>query len=117
MVRVFTLPISMTSHQRLAAATPLHPITALVLPMLCTRYAQMTVPCLPSSQVRNHYHLRVFWMRLRLKDTPTLKLYQVYDYFVESVGMGSFKTNLQRWLEIQGLIADAKHLALKVSRF
>jgi len=24
----------------LAAATPLHPITALVLPMLCTRYAQ-----------------------------------------------------------------------------
>jgi len=38
----------------LAAATPLHPITALVLPMLCTR-PRMTVPCLPSS-VRNHYH-------------------------------------------------------------
>jgi len=39
MVRVFTLPVSMTSHQILAAATPLHPITALVLPMLY-RYAQ-----------------------------------------------------------------------------
>jgi len=81
MVRVLTLPISMTSHRRLAAATPLHPITTLVLPMLCTRYAQNDRSCLPSSQVRNHYHLRIFWMRLRLKDTlPTLKLYQVYDY-------------------------------------
>jgi len=72
----------------------------------------MTVPCLPSSQ-EEPLSFKNFWMRLRLKDTlPTLKLYQVYDYFVESVGMGlASRPNLQRWLEIQGLIADAKHLA------
>jgi len=51
----------------LAAATPLHPITALVLPMLCTRYAQNDRSLFTFLQVRNHYHLRIFWMRLRLK--------------------------------------------------
>jgi len=35
----------------------------------------------------------------------------VYDYFIEAVGMGlTSKPNFSRWVEVQGLIADAKHL-------
>jgi len=48
---------------------------------------RMTVPCLLSRE--NHYHLRILDEATVEGDTlPTLKLYQVYDYFVESVGMG-----------------------------
>lgn len=38
---------------------------------------------------------------------PTLKPYQLYDYFVESVTGLSSRINLQRWVEVQGLIEDA----------
>ena len=98
----------------LAAATPLHPITALVLPMLCTRYAQNDRSLFTFLTSEEPLSFKNFLDEATVEgDTlPTLKLYQVYDYFVESVGMGlASRPNLQRWLEIQGLIADAKHLA------
>jgi len=42
---------------------------------------------------------------------PTLKLDRVYDYFLESAGMGlASRPNLQRWVEIHDLIADSKSL-------
>ena len=42
---------------------------------------------------------------------PTLTLDQLYDYFIEAAGMGlASRPNLQRWVEIQDLIADANHL-------
>jgi hypothetical protein len=41
---------------------------------------------------------------------PTLKLHHLYDYFVESLGAGmGSRPGLQRWLEIQTLVADAQH--------
>lgn len=42
---------------------------------------------------------------------PSLKLERVYDYFIEAAGMGlASRPNLQRWVEIQDLINDAKRL-------
>jgi hypothetical protein len=42
---------------------------------------------------------------------PTLKLYRLYDYFVEAAGMSiPSRPQSQRWVEIQGRISDAKHL-------
>lgn len=96
----------------LAAATPLHPITMLVLPILCTRYAQNDRSLFTFLTSSEPYSFKNFLDEATVEGDalPTLKLHQVYDYFVESVGMGlASRPNLQRWLEIQGLIADAKH--------
>src|SRR5205085_86576 len=43
--------------------------------------------------------------------TLTLKLHRVYDYFVETSNISSStKASPQRWIEIQGRIAEAVHL-------
>jgi len=97
----------------LAAAYPLHPITSLVLPMLCTRYAQNDRSLFTFLTSSEPYSFKNYLDEITVEgdELPTLKLHQVYDYFVESVGMGlASRPNLQRWVEIQGLIADAKHL-------
>lgn len=102
----YTLPVLENSY-------PLHPITALVLPMLCTRYAQNDRSLFTFLTSAEPYSFKNF-----LTDTtvgtdvlPTLKLDRIYDYFIEAVGYGlASRPNLQRWVEIQNLIADAKHL-------
>ena len=97
----------------LAAAYPLHPITSLVLPMLCTRYAQNDRSLFTFLTSSEPYSFKNYLDEATVEgdELPTLKLYQVYDYFVESVGMGlAMRPLLQRWVEIQGLIADAKNL-------
>ncbi len=97
----------------LAAAYPLHPITSLVLPMLCTRYAQNDRSLFTFLTSSEPHSFKNYLDEITVEgdELPTLKLHQIYDYFVESVGMGlGSRPNLQRWVEIQGLIADAKHL-------
>lgn len=101
----------------LADAYPLHPITTLVLPVLCTRYAQNDRSLFTFLTSSEPHSFKNFLEQVTIEGEalPTLKLHQVYDYFVESVGMGlASRPNLQRWLEIQGLIADAKHLDAKI---
>ena len=97
----------------LGAVYPLHPITALVLPMLCTRYAQNDRSLFTFLTSSEPYAFNNFLDETTVEEDslPTLKLDQVYDYFLEAVGMGlASRPNLSRWVEIQGLIADAKHL-------
>lgn len=101
------------SSHSVADAYPLHPIAALILPKLCIRYAQNDRSLFTFLTSTEPYSLRTF-----LNDTsfdggiyPHLKLHQVYDYFVESVGMNmASKPNLQRWLEVHEIIEDAKKL-------
>lgn len=94
----------------LAAAYPLHPITALVLPLLCTRYAQNDRSLFTFLTSEEPFGLQEFMVTAQVEDEPlpTLKLYQLYDYFVESVTGLSSRINLQRWVEVQGLIEDAR---------
>jgi hypothetical protein len=92
---------------------PLHPVTALILPLLCTRYAQndrSLFTFLTSAEPASFQNfLQGFFVKE--ENIPTLKPYQIYDYFVESVGTNlASRPNLQRWTEIHGLIADATHL-------
>jgi hypothetical protein len=98
----------------LTAIYPLHPIAALVLPKLCTRYAQNDRSLFTFLTSAEPYSFQNY-----LEETsvvagnvlPTLKLYRVYDYFIEAVGVGlASRPNLQRWVEIQNLIDDAKSL-------
>lgn len=97
---------------------PLHPIVALVLPILCTRYAQNDRSLFTFLTSAEPYSFRNFLEETAVVDClpergkeslPTLKLDRVYDYFIEAVGMGlASRPNLQRWVEIQNLIEDAK---------
>ena len=102
------IPASVFAH-----ACPLHPITALVLPMLCTRYAQNDRSLFTFLTSSEPFAFKQFLENSVVqKDLiPTLRLHQIYDYFVESVGTNlSSRPNFQRWAEVQGLISDARHL-------
>ncbi|WP_316793068.1 hypothetical protein [Thermoleptolyngbya oregonensis] len=98
------------SAKVLADAYPLHPLTALVLPMLCVRYAQNDRSLFTFLTSDEPYALPQFLKSTVIQGDhiPTLKLYQLYDYFVEAVTGLASRLNLQRWVEVQGLIQDAK---------
>jgi hypothetical protein len=98
------------SSEVLVAAYPLHPIAALVLPLLCTRYAQNDRSLFTFLTSDEPYGLQEFLANnlAEADHVPTLKLHQLYDYFVESVTGLSSRINLQRWVEVQGLIEDAR---------
>lgn len=102
------------SEKVLADAYPLHPLTALVLPNLCVRYAQNDRSLFTFLTSDEPYAFHQFLNSNKVEDDtiPTLKLYQVYDYFVESVTGLTSRINLQRWVEIQDLIQDARDRSL-----
>jgi len=95
-----------------ASIYPLNPISAVVLPILCTRYAQndRTLFTFLSSQEPHSFSSFVRLFSINNSYLPTLKLHNVYDYFVESAGiLMTSKPQFQRWIEIQGRISDARH--------
>lgn len=94
----------------LASIAPLHPLTALVLPLLCTRYAQNDRSLFTFLTSDEPYGLTQFLQTHMLEGDkiPTLKLHQLYDYFVESAAGLANQANLQRWVEIQGLIQESQ---------
>ncbi|MBG1266316.1 hypothetical protein [Nostoc sp. WHI] len=92
---------------------PLHPLSALALPTLCQRYAQNDRSLFTFLTSVEPLSFRNFLEEVTVKDNnlPSLKLDRVYDYFIEAAGMGlASRPNLQRWVEIQDLINDAKRL-------
>jgi hypothetical protein len=94
----------------LAEVYPIHPLTALALPLLCTRYAQNDRSLFTFLTSDEPHAFQSFLTAAQLVDDqiPTLQLHQVYDYFVESVSGLASRINLQRWVEIQDLINDAQ---------
>lgn len=92
---------------------PLHPLSALVLPKLCQRYAQNDRSLFTFLTSSENFSFRNFLEEVIVSSDsfPTLKLHRIYDYFIEAAGMGlASRPNLQRWVEIQDLISDAKRL-------
>jgi hypothetical protein len=107
---------------------PLHPLTAFILPTLCQRYAQNDRSLFTFLTSAEPFSFKNFLEEDAMAEPlppfqpsvevapsgmnlPTLKLDRVYDYFIEAAGMGlASRPNLQRWVEIQDLIADAKQL-------
>ncbi|MCA6573102.1 MAG: hypothetical protein IM536_03480 [Pseudanabaena sp. M34BS1SP1A06MG] len=101
------------SPELLAAAYPLHPIAALVLPILCTRYAQNDRSLFTFLTSSEPYGLQSYLKEFNFDGDriPLLKLDRVYDYFIESAGMGlANRPQLQKWIEIQNLVSDASKL-------
>lgn len=92
---------------------PLHPLTALVLPTLCQRYAQNDRSLFTFLTSSEPYSFKNYLEEksVQADNLPSLKLDRVYDYFIEAAGMGlASRSNMQRWVEVQDLIADAKYL-------
>jgi len=97
----------------IAATYPLHPLTALALPILCTRYAQNDRSLFTFLASTEPYSFKTYLNEASVEkdQIPTLKLDRVYDYFIESVGMGlASRPQLQKWVEVQNLINDARTL-------
>lgn len=97
------------TQKNVSSLYPLHPISSIVLPMLCNRYAQndrSLFSFLSSSEphsLTSFLHSTYFSRNL-----PNLKLDRLYDYFVESAGLSStLRVQHQRWIEIHGRISDA----------
>ena len=111
------------SPKLLEATYPLHPLAAMVLPELCIRYAQNDRSLFTFLTSAEPHAFQSFLEAAEIEELPipgidgpgvkalpTLKLHHLYDYFVESLGAGmGSRPGLQRWLEIQTLVADAQH--------
>ena len=109
---------------------PLHPLTALVLPLLCQRYAQndRSLFTFLTSDEPQGFQSFLDSHCLTAKpgqksgkpkgeaELPTLQLPQLYDYFVETVPGLASRLNFQRWVEVKGLIEDAQHQPAEVIR-
>lgn len=99
--------------ETLEAIYPLHPMTAALLPMLSSKYAQndRTIFTFLSSQEPYSFNSLLKGINFDDKNPPTIKLCDLYDYFVETAGvLISSRPNFQRWNEIQSRINDAKNL-------
>lgn len=107
--------MSKSSLKELASIYPLHPIAAVALPILCNKFSQNDRTLFTFLSSDEPYSFKTF---LNQTDIPnekviTLKLDQLYDYFVESGGIAlSSRPQYQRWIEIQGRISEARNLDL-----
>jgi hypothetical protein len=92
---------------------PLHPLSALILPILCTKYSQndRTLFTFLASAEPDSFSTFLSQAIFSNEKLPSFKLHKVYDYFVESAGMSiSARPQFQRWVEIQSRLSDASHL-------
>ena len=100
------------THNDIKNIYPLHPLSAFVLPLLCSRYAQNDRTLFTFLTGEESHSLANFLRESTIdnKKLPALKLHRLYDYFVESAGITtSSLPQYQRWVEIQGYIHDANH--------
>ena len=97
----------------LSSIYPLHPLSALILPILCTKYSQnnRTLFTFLASDEPDSFSTFISQAVFDDERLQSFKLHKVYDYFVESAGMSiSARPQIQRWVEIQSRLADASHL-------
>ena len=104
---------------------PLHPLSALVLPLLCQRYAQNDRSLFTFLTSDEPHGFKAFLadhtvetepIALPRLQLPTLQIDQLYDYFIETVPGLASRLNFQRWVEVKGLIEDARNESPSVIR-
>lgn len=105
--------------ETVARIYPLHPVAALVLPLLCYRFAQNDRSLFTFLTSSEPYSFQNYLEETSFETDrlPTLKIDRVYDYFIETAGMAmGSRPDLQKWVEIQGLVEDARHLDVDSQR-
>ncbi|MDH5719739.1 MAG: hypothetical protein OEZ13_03865 [Spirochaetia bacterium] len=87
---------------------PLHPVSARALPILCYKFAQNDRSLFSFLSSREPRSFLSFLEVNFIKDTglPMLKIAALYDYFVESAGIG-YRPGFQRWVEVQQKVEEA----------
>ncbi len=97
----------------LSSIYPLHPISAISLPILSNKFSQNN-RTLFTFLASDEPHSFTSFLKTSTKNnnqTTSFQLHLLYDYFVESAGISiSARPRLQRWVEIQGRISDAGNL-------
>ena len=87
---------------------PIHPVTAIALIELCTRFAQNDRTLLSFMCNGERYALSTFLERTTIeedKELPAVGLDYLYDYFFNiSVTAYLNRAESQRWIEIQDII-------------
>lgn len=96
------------TQDRIQSLYPLHPLSAIVLPSLCARFAQNDRSLFSFLASNETHSLARFIAENGISDQelPTLKLPDVYDYFVAAAGGGG-GFHMQRWLEVQAAITES----------
>lgn len=102
------------SPARIASVYPLHPVTALVLPSLCTRYGQNDRSLFTFLAGTTPHALSAFLEETTADSDrlPVLRLPDVYDYFLDATSVGALgRVQVNQWAEIHGVIRDASGIA------
>lgn len=101
------------SAEAIAEVIPMHPVTALILPVLCAKYAQhdRSLFAFLTSQ-EPHSLTRFLQLTPAATDSvPLHRLASLYDYFVDSAGQSlTTRPQFQRWAEVHGVVTDARTL-------
>ncbi len=101
------------TQEAIADLLPIHPVTAIALPLLCNRFAQND-RSLFTFLTSDEAHSFAYFLQnheFNRDSLPTLKLSSLYDYFVNVVGANLYsRPHLSRWVEIQGRITESHGL-------
>lgn len=96
----------------IAGCYPVHPISLLILPELCSRYGQHQRTMFSFLSSREPGSVRSFTESMPVAVTGPLPIVTcdlIYDYFVESAGsMTSAAADSSRWMEVERRIRDAQ---------
>ncbi|NJL55083.1 hypothetical protein HC928_07760, partial [bacterium] len=96
------------SIELIAEAYPIHPIAALVLPILCNSYAQSDRSLFSFLSSNESLSFSTFLRETEFcNELPTIKLDGIYDYFVGALGGGfGARPDLHKWVEVHNLIGS-----------
>lgn len=96
-------------EKTIEALYPLHPITALVLPAICTKYAQNDRSLFSFLTSAESHGFQWFLGMTPWSDNPlpVMKVHHLYDYFVETARLANVtRPEFQRWTEIEARVAE-----------
>jgi hypothetical protein len=101
------------SEEVVCGVLPLHPLTALVLPSVCTKYAQNDRSLFTFLASREPHAFGHFLSQRRTHGgfVPLQRLDDVYDYFAGIAGQAlGFRPQFQRWAEVHAVVSDVRTL-------
>lgn len=101
------------SADSIAEVIPMHPVTALILPVLCARYAQHDRSLFAFLTSQEPHSLRRFLQLTpaSIEFVPLHRAASLYDYFIDSAGHSlTTRPQFRRWAEVHSVVTDARTL-------
>ncbi|MDP2218324.1 MAG: hypothetical protein Q8J68_13685, partial [Methanolobus sp.] len=91
---------------------PFHPLCALVLPVLCNKFAQNDRTLFTFLASDEPHSFKAFLKSAEFDGKlPMLKVHNLYDFFIESASIAiTSRSQNQKWIEIQSRISELSNL-------